>query len=36
MSNASGETWKDKAVNLLEPKMDGGIEWSVEMAAGDK
>ena len=36
MSHASDETWEDEAANLLEPKMDGGIEWSVEMAADDE
>jgi hypothetical protein len=36
MSHASDETWEDKAANLLEPKMDGGIKWSVEMAASDE
>jgi hypothetical protein len=36
MSHASDETGEDEAANLLEPKMDGGIEWSVEMVAGDE
>jgi hypothetical protein len=26
MSHASDETGEDEAANLLEPKMDGGIE----------
>jgi hypothetical protein len=26
MSHASDETGEDEATNLLEPKMDGGIE----------
>jgi hypothetical protein len=36
MSHASDETREDEVANLLEPKMDGGIEWSVEMEAGDE
>jgi hypothetical protein len=36
MSHASDETGEDEATNLLEPKMDRGIEWSVEMAADDE
>jgi hypothetical protein len=36
MSHAGDETGEDETANLLEPKMDGGIEWSVEMMASDK
>jgi hypothetical protein len=36
MSHVSDETGEDKDANLLELKMDGEIEWSVEMAADDE
>jgi hypothetical protein len=36
MSHASDETGEEEAANLVEPKMDGGIKWSVEMVADDE